>query len=169
MHRLMISLERALAGESTDLRRPIEHIADLVSKRGMIVLISDLLAPVARLQESLSYLRSRGHDVVLMRILDPAERDFSFADPTLFRDLETGKQLYVDPQSIRDKYLARFRDHASQLSEICGALGVDMFDFTSDRPLEMALFDFMQARMRRGRTIRHRASFAPSKGAGTAS
>jgi hypothetical protein len=74
----------------------------------------------------------------------------------------------VDPQSIKENYLERFRDHATQVSDICGTLGVDIFDFTSERPLELALFDFMQARMRRGRTIHHRASFAPTKGASTA-
>jgi uncharacterized protein (DUF58 family) len=168
MHRLMISLEQAVAGENTDLRRPIEHIADLVSKRGMIVLISDLLAPVDRLRESLSILRSRGHEVVVMRILDPAERDFSFPDPAMFQDLETGRQLYVDPQAIKETYLKRFREHASQVSDICGTLGIEIFDFTSDRPLELALFDFMQARMRRGKTVHHRASFAPQSSGASA-
>jgi uncharacterized protein (DUF58 family) len=166
MHRLMISLEKALAGESTDLRRPIEHIADLVSKRGMIVLISDLLAPVERLRESLSYLRSRGHEVVVMRILDPAERDFSFPEPAMFQDMETGRQLFVDPQSVKDTYLERFRAHAAQVSDICGTLGIEIFDFTSEQPLELALFDFMQARLQRGKRVHHRTSFAPkSRGA----
>ncbi len=60
MHRLMISLEQSLAGEDTNLERPIEHIAELVSKRGMIVLISDLLAPIDRLRESLFLLAVAG-------------------------------------------------------------------------------------------------------------
>jgi uncharacterized protein (DUF58 family) len=156
LHRLMICLEQTLAGEGTDLGRPMEHIAELVSKRGLIVLISDLLAPVDQLQENLGYLCSRGHEVVVMRILDPAEQAFTFADPAMFVDLESGREMYVDPQEIRQNYLDRFRQHSRQVAEICGGLGIDCSEFTTDRPLELAMFDFMQARARRGRTVSRR-------------
>src|SRR3954454_12290805 len=78
LHRLMICLERAVAGTSTDLSAPLEQIAATVRKRGMIVLISDLLAPVDSLRQQLGFLRSQGHEVVIMRVLDPAEMDFGF-------------------------------------------------------------------------------------------
>jgi uncharacterized protein (DUF58 family) len=156
LHRLFVSLEGALAGHATDLTRPMEHIAELVSRRGLIVLISDLLAPIEQLQEKLGYLRSRGHEVVVMRILDPAERDFTFAGASMFEDLESGRRMYVDPDEVRQQYLHNFAEHARQLEEICGSLGVDLFEFTTQRPLEMALFDFMQARQRRGRSVARR-------------
>ncbi len=78
LHRLMLCLERAVAGTSTDLTAPLEQVAATVRKRGMVVLISDLLAPIERLQTNLGYLRSQGHEVVLLRVLDPAELEFTF-------------------------------------------------------------------------------------------
>src|SRR3954466_8896127 len=78
LHRLMVCLERAVAGTSTDVSRPLEQIASVVRRRGMVVLISDLLAPSNMLRTRLGYLRSQGHEVVLMRVLDPAEVDFTF-------------------------------------------------------------------------------------------
>jgi uncharacterized protein (DUF58 family) len=151
LHRLMLCLEHTLAGRSTNLELPIEQIAATVKKRGLIILISDLLAPSEALGNRLAYLRARGHEVVLWRILDPAETDFRFRDAVMMEDLETGRQLYVDPALVRRTYQRRFQEHAESVQQACRNLGVDLSVLTTDRPLELALFDLLHARMRRGR------------------
>jgi uncharacterized protein (DUF58 family) len=151
LRRMMVTLERETGGRSTNLTRPLEQIADSVRKRGLVVLISDLLAPVEDLQTKLGYLRSRGHDVVVLRVLDPAEVDFTFASPGMFHDLESGRTLYIDPSAARSEYKRRFADHAAQLRKASSNLGIDLAQLTTDRPLELALFDLLHARMRRGR------------------
>ena len=83
-------------------------------KRGLIVLISDLLAPADSLQTRLGYLRSRGHDVVVLRVLDPAEVNFTFTTPAMFHDVESGKEMYIDPAAAREGYLRKFAAHAAQ-------------------------------------------------------
>lgn len=158
LRRIMGMLEREPAGRSTDLARPLEQIAESVRKRGLVVLISDLLAPVEQLRTKLGYLRSRGHDVVVLRVLDPAEVDFTFASPVMFHDLETDRRIYIDPQSARNEYLREFTEHAAELKRTCIDLGVDFAQFTTDQPLELALFDLLQARTRRGRRVTRRAN-----------
>ncbi len=160
MHRLMLALEHSLTGTDTDLGAPIEQIARTVTKRGLIVLISDLLAPIDRLEQHLGYLRSRGHEVVLMRVLDPAEITFDFADAALFEDLESGRELYVDPATIRASYLERFEEHAESIRRTCANLGIDYYQLATDRPLELSLFDFVNSRMRRGRQVQRRGGAA---------
>src|SRR3954466_2245700 len=71
LRRIMATLDREPAGRATNLAEPLEQIAATVRKRGLIVLLSDLLAPTESLRTRLGYLRSRGHDVVVLRILDP--------------------------------------------------------------------------------------------------
>lgn len=156
VHRLILSLEHAYAGRSTDLGAPLEQIAKLVTKRSLVILISDLLAPLDALEVQLGFLRSRGHEVVVLRILDPTEEEFRFDSPAIFEDLESRRDLYVDPKSVRRDYLRRFRDHGSAVDQICGNLGIDYYHFTSARPLELALFDFVSSRLRRGRQILRR-------------
>jgi len=156
LHRLMLCLQHALAGRETRLAPPIEQIARTVQKRGLIVLISDLLAPLDTLQTQLGYLRSRGHEVVLFRVLDPAEVNFAFDDAAMFEDLESGRELYVDPDAVRGEYQRRFRAHAQAIDTVCASLGIDNYLLTTDQPLETALFDFMHARMRRGRQTQRR-------------
>jgi uncharacterized protein (DUF58 family) len=162
LRRLMAALEREPEGRATDLAGPLEEVAATVRKRGLIVLISDLLAPADPLKTRLGYLRSRGHDVVVLRVLDPAEVKFGFDTPAMFLDVESGRELYVDPALARADYLRRFAAHAAEVERACVDLGVEYSAVTTDRPLELVLFDFLRARMRRGRRPGHRT--APGRG-----
>ena len=101
LRRLIGMLEREPQGKATDLAQPLEEIASTVRKRGLIVLISDLLVPLDTLKTRLGYLRSRGHDVVILRVLDPAEVEFTFSNPSMFVDVESGRQMYVEPSTAR--------------------------------------------------------------------
>lgn len=148
LRRLMLALERAAAGNSTDLAAPLEQIARTVRKRGMVVLVSDLLAPLDDVTRQLGYLRSRGHEVVVLRTLDPAEIDFNLGDAAMFRDVESGRELYVDPAAARREYLERFRQHDEALRRACRDLGIEYMLLRTDGPLELALFDFVRLRKR---------------------
>ena len=153
LRRLMVTLEKSTAGNATDISTPLEQIARTVSKRGLIILISDLLAPVEQLHQNLGYLRSRGHEVIILRVLDPAEINFDFDDASMFHDLESGKEIYVDPQTVAAEYQKRFQDHETAIRELCDQQGIDFESITTDQPLETALFGFLQARAQRGRSV----------------
>ncbi|MFK7767631.1 MAG: DUF58 domain-containing protein [Mariniblastus sp.] len=153
LRRLMVTLEKSTSGKSTDIARPLEQIADTVSKRGLVVLISDLLSPVENFKRNLGYLRSRGHEVVILRTLDPAEVDFNFDQATMFQDLETGREIYVDPQTAASDYKQRFEQHENEIKEVCDQLGIDFFQVKTDQPLETALFNLLQVRAQQGRSV----------------
>ncbi len=167
LRRLMATLDREPEGRVTNLVEPLEQIAATVSKRGLIVLISDLLAPADSLQRRLGYLRSRGHDVVVLRVLDPAEVKFTFTTPAMFHDVESGKELYIDPAVARGGYLRKFAAHASQIERACVNLGIEYESITTDRPLELVLFNLLRARMRRMRRVRRPGRRAPPGRGGT--
>ena len=151
LRRLMAALDRETAGRSTDIARPLEQIAESVRKRGLVILISDLLAPSEGLRSKLGSLRSRGHDVVVLRVLDPAELEFTFSAPGMFEDVETGRQLYIDPGAARAEYQRRFAEHSAALKRTCLDLGIEFAQLTIDQPLELALFDLLQSRLQRAR------------------
>jgi uncharacterized protein (DUF58 family) len=168
LHRLMICLERAVAGKSTDVSAALEQIASTVRKRGMVVLISDLLAPVESLRHQLRYLRSQGHEVILMRVLDPAELSFTFEKPATFVDMESGKDLYIDPELARAGYLADFTKHGQEIERLCGELGISLHQMATSRPLELAMFDFVQSRLHAKRQVRRTGNRAPTSSASPA-
>ena len=157
LNRLLGVLDRAESGDSTRLAPPLEQIAQQVRRRGMIVLISDLLADIDELEYRLGCLRTQGHEVLLLRIVDPAEESLDFEAPALFRDLETGRELYVDPDAARQQYKQKFQEHHERIQTICQSLGIELSTFNTHRPLELSLFDLLNFRVRQGRGVQRRA------------
>lgn len=148
LRQIMMALEKAEQGESTDLTKPLERVAGQVRKRGLIVLISDLLAPVDGLERNLGFLAAAGHELVVFQILDPQELSFEFDSPAMFQDLESGQELYVDPSSSRKRYQARLQEHLAKVQATCEKLGAIYELCSSDRALEIALAEFMLRRQK---------------------
>lgn len=141
-------LDQAEQGSSTNMALALEQIASLVKKRGLIVILSDFLTPVEQLSRPLSYLRSRGHEVMALRVLDPAEVEFRFSDAAVFRDLESGRPMFVDPNAARTSYLERFEQHRHSLRETCVRLGIDLAQVLTHEPFERALYHWLAHQVR---------------------
>lgn len=168
-HRLLVGLETPLSGRSTNLVSPIRQMAETTRRRSLVVLISDLLADPDGLEKNLGMLRSCGHEVLVFQILDPAEVDFAFEQPALFEDLESGKKLYVDPVLAKQNYLDAMAKHEEVVKRACENHGVDRYQIQTDRPLDQALFKFLQARQLAGAGVqRHRRNSASIEMGGSA-
>ncbi len=160
LRQLMLALEKSPGGRATDLSAPLRRMADLMQRRGMVVLISDLLAPVETLENSLAVLTAGGHETLLFQLADPAELDFGFDAPSRFVDLESGRDLFIDPAQARQNYQARFEAHAAKVRAIAERLGITLQRLVTDRPLELALFDFLKMRESRARAVQRRRKAA---------
>lgn len=153
LRHLMLGLEKASGGRSTDLVAPLKHVAELTRKRGLIVLVSDLLVPIEKLEPTLGLLTAAGHEVILFQLLDPAELRFDFDKAGRFLDMESGRELFLEPALARTDYVRRLEEHTSAIRAMCHRLGISYQRLATDQPLELALFDFLKARTERGKTI----------------
>src|SRR3954463_13160445 len=133
---LMLALEQTGSGAATDLTAPLERAAALLRKRGVVVLISDFLAPVDALESSLGLLTASGHELLIFQLLDPHELTFPYEQPARFRDLEAGRELFLEPSTARPDYQRRLAEHVEALKGLCERLGAVYHQFTSDQPLE---------------------------------
>lgn len=158
LRRIITELERPAKAAGTSLDLSVGQLADLLRKRGMICLISDLLAPVDRLERQLSLLGAMGHDLVLFHLMDRAEIDFTFEKAAHFRDAETGAERFVDPKLARDTYLERLQAHRATIQAACDRNNVEYHFCPTDRALEHVLFDFLSARQRKKRSRSSSAS-----------
>jgi uncharacterized protein (DUF58 family) len=156
LHHLMLALEKPPQGADTDLATPLNRVAELTRKRGMIVLITDLLAPVDVLEKPLALLKTSGHEVIVFQVLDPAERTFDFEQAARFVDLETGKDLFLDPSLARPEYVRRFNAHLDAVRGVCQRLGITQVQLDTSQPLELALFDFLKLRTTHTRVVRRK-------------
>ena len=155
LRHLMLALEKPAGGKATDLTAPLKRIIEIVRKRALMVLISDLLAPIDTLERNLTSLGACGHEVVLFHLLDPAEMNFNFDHAAMFHDVESGRDLYIDPVAARTAYLGKLEQHCAAARAACQKLGIGYRPLSTDRPLELALFDFLRERMQRGKKVKH--------------
>lgn len=148
LRRVLVSLENATDGASSGILDALDEAAQRVRKRGMFVVLSDFLTDLEQLETKLSYLRSGGNEVVVFQILDPAEIQFDFNEATLFYDVESGRELYVDPAAAKQQYQQKLAEHLKQVASMCDGLGIHVALLATDQPLEIALVDFLQTRNR---------------------
>ncbi len=148
LQQIMSILGKENVGVESDLSVSLAQLAGLSKRRGLVILLSDLLVPVESLNQPLGYLRGRGHEILVLRVLDRTEVDFSLQQSAMLQDLETGKEIYVDPAAIRSDYLKKFNQHADELTEMCHRKSVRLANVITDQPLDHALFELVHAMSR---------------------
>lgn len=146
---LLAELDRLPEGRESDVAKPLERLAAALVRRGIIVLISDLLDDPARVIRGLELLRARGSDVVVFQVLDRAELTFPFEEAAEFRDLETGQEVLTRPAEVRGAYLASLDDMFARYTEAFGGAGIEYVRLDTHEPLDAALSTWLAARARR--------------------
>jgi len=153
LKQLVHVMEHTVAGGETALGPIFHDLAERIRKRGLVIILSDLFEDVGTLLSGLKHFRHRRHDVSVMQVIDPAEQDFPFEDPTRFRGLEGLPEQSAEPRSLRRAYQAEFERFLRQVRGICGDMQMDYVLLRTDRPLDVALRHFLTRRMQRaGRT-----------------
>ena len=143
--RILTMLDAVGADGRTDLPKVARQIAQGIPKRGIVVIVSDLLG-VDNLKEGLSVLRKRGHDVVLFHVLHDDEMDFEFNGSTRFEGLEGDDFLNCNPRALREGYLEALNDFLAQTKKACGRLSIDYIQVRTSEPLDAVLAKFLAAR-----------------------
>ena len=150
LQHILSTLEETKPGEETDLAGPLHSVAETIKKRGMVVVISDLLSDIEPLVEALQHLKFSGHDVLVFQVLDPDEIEFPFSKLTEFTDLETGERLKTSGRSVRDEYIKEFNAHQKAIQDALADLKIDFARFDTRMPLDFALSEYLYRRGRSG-------------------
>ena len=144
------SIEQLVPGRGTALSAQLHRTAELLTRRGIIVLISDLYDEPKLVMEGLEHLRFRGNDVVVFQVLDRQELDFEFNEPVVLEDSETEEQMHVMPDELRDEYLRLIRTHVDALREGAARNRIDYELLRTSEPLDAALFSYLARRSHLG-------------------
>ncbi len=146
LQQLMRLLSLESRGTQSKLGESLSQLAGLSRRRGLVVLISDLLTDPESLAQPLGYLRGRGHEVLVIRVLDPSEITLDFKQSTMLVDAESGREMYIDPEAARREYQSRFRAHEAQMIDICHRRSARLVTITTDEPPESALLELINRR-----------------------
>jgi uncharacterized protein (DUF58 family) len=146
---LLAALERLEPGVHSDFSRPLERLAEALNRRGLVIVMSDLFDEPERVVQGLRYIRSRGTEVIVFHLLDPAELAFTFDRPARFRDLESAREVLVSPRAARAAYLEKIQALVSRYRHELRGANIDYCLVETSRPLDAVLLEYLAARSRR--------------------
>ncbi len=130
----------------TDTGKILDQLAEKLTHRSLIVLLSDYFDASESIQTGLRHLRYKKHEIMAFQILDPLEIDFPFEDVTLFKGMEDLGELLTEPRALRDGYLKQLADATERLKKMCRSMRIDFTRMNSGEPLDVALSGFLATR-----------------------
>jgi uncharacterized protein (DUF58 family) len=148
LRRILTDITNAQAQQGTAISSALKQAADTLPHRGLVILISDLLSPVEELLPPIKQLSARRHDVVILQITDLAEQDFPFQKSATFIDPESGRELFVVPDHVREEYHNNRNLHFETIRKECLSAEIDIQEFLTNQPLDYALRYFLHHRNR---------------------
>jgi uncharacterized protein (DUF58 family) len=149
--KVLHGLNRSEAGKRTrtDFAEPFHQFQQFLNKPGLVLVVSDFLAPVNAVLDAVKPLAHRGNDVVLMHVLDPEELDPVLEDSRILVDLETGEEMEVSPEFAAKEYPRRIKAHAEALREGAQSNRISYHLALSNEPLDAALRRYLAIRQGR--------------------
>lgn len=145
---ILIELEQLKLGERTDCSKPLHQLAEALVKRGMVVLISDLLDEPSHVIDGLKHFRFKGTEVVVFHVLDRDELTFPFERATRFKDLESHDEVIAVPTVVRRQYLEEINGLIDLYKRELGLVGIDYCLLDTSTPLDFALMSYLSTRKR---------------------
>ena len=147
--RLMLKhIGQAQMGKDTSVGTVLHQIADQFRRRGLIILISDLLDDPEEILKGLKHFRHDKHEVLVFHILDRQELEFEFNGNVMFKDLESDERVKTQPFFIRQQYRERFRNFLKYYRLETSKNNIDYQQMFTDEPLNIALTKFLSKRRR---------------------
>ena len=150
LQHMLTELEQTVPGGETRIADCLHHIAEGLKRRGLVILISDLLDDPESTLSALQHFRFQGHDVIVLHVLDKSELEFDFSTLTEFTDLETGEALLISPESMRAHYRTQIDGFLAACAKGCANIKADYKLFDTTTPLDRALSEYLYRRSRMG-------------------
>jgi len=140
---IVTALDASIPQNKTDAGAILREVAEVIPRRGMVTVVSDLLGDVESTLRGLRLLRQRGHDVLVLHVMDDDELDFPFEGPTRFEGLELPQHLTCNPRALREGYLQSLEQFLTTLRRGCARDAIDYKLIRTSEPLDAALAAFL--------------------------
>jgi len=139
-------LESPRGGRPTAFLPVLRSLSETLPRRGMVVIISDLLGDRDGMFQGMQFLRRRGHDLVLLHVMDDDELDFPFEGPTRFEGLELPAHIACNPRALRAGYMAALGEFLEDVRKRAAAVRCDYSLIRTGEPVDAALVKFLSRR-----------------------
>ena len=139
-------LSKIIPDSNTNTSFCLNQISDKITKRGLVVIISDFFDDPAKVISAVKKFRFYKNEVIVFQILDSAERNFSFQKDAIFKDLESGEEITTQPYQIQKSYQDAMVTFLNKIKSECLRNGVEYNLIDTSTPFDKALFTYLQKR-----------------------
>jgi uncharacterized protein (DUF58 family) len=143
---IISALEEAEPSGDTGISEILHSLAKRIIRRGLVILISDLLDQPTEILTALKHFRHRKHEIIVLHLIDEAERDFPFDGTVVFRDIETGNMLSTHAGTLKASYIRQFNQFVSNYQRECGANFIDYEQISTTTKFDYALSSYLSRR-----------------------
>ena len=148
LHVLLNEVAAQEPSDTTDIAQTLHEMADRIKRRGLVIIMSDLLDDAETIISGLKHFRYDRHEVIVFHILDPRERDFAFPREAIFKDMETGEEITTLPYQIKKHYAGAVRAFSDEIASACRQSNIDYHPIDTAMPFDKALYAFLAKRER---------------------
>lgn len=148
LRQMMQAMVRNAPQGPTDVGGSIRTLLHSLKRRGLLVVISDLIDDPEETLKALRLLRSHRHDVIVFHVHDAAELEFGFEGATLFRDMETGAEMEIDPAAVRRSYVEEMERTVAFYTQGLTEVGIDYQLVNTRSPFDTVLAAYLGRRAR---------------------
>jgi uncharacterized protein (DUF58 family) len=148
LRQILVSLETMSASGKTGAGAALHQVADRIRRRGLVVVVSDLLDDQGEVMTALKHFRHKKNEVIVMHVLDPLERSFSFGGDAQFKDLETNERLTTQPWQVERSYRKQMQEFLDRYKRQCRENYIDYVLLDTATPFDVALVEYLSKRER---------------------
>lgn len=148
LRQILIALQHLRASNKTGAGKSLHQIADRIRRRGLVIVISDLLDNPDEIIAALKHFRHKKNEVIVMQVLDPLERSFAFGEDAMFKDMETAEQMMTQPWQIQKAYRSAMRDFLERYKKECRENYVDYVLLDTQTTFDTALVEYLSKRQK---------------------
>jgi len=143
---LITALDTATPANQTGTSQALDKLAERISRRSFVVIISDFFDEPESIYSALKHFRHQKHDVLVVQLLDPKEMDFSFGWAATFKDVETGEELITQPLQIQQAYKKAVKTHIESLKRECHNANIDYLLVNTADSFDKVLMEYLAKR-----------------------
>jgi len=147
---LLNTLDVKQPGNDTKIEIVLHEMAERINKRGLVIIISDLLDDPKSILNGLKHFRHKNQEVILFHILDRNELEFDFDSRTKFIDMESGAEITTDPWHIKTDYKNLILDLQKYYKSQCRHNNIDYVSLFTDDNLDKGLSEYFNKRQKLG-------------------
>lgn len=148
LRQILVALEKLEAANATGAAKALHQVADRIRRRGLVVVVSDLLDDPDTLMMALKHFRHKKNEVIVMHVLDPLERSFGFDRDAVFEDMETGERIMTQPWQVRRAYRSGMEAFVERTKRECREHAIDYVLLDTATPYDVALAEYLSKRRR---------------------